>query len=766
MTFVNVQTNRRRKSSTMTLVVVLALLTLLSTITCRNPELNILPVDPVQVKPVGSNVLLTCLPQVDDKNLVTNLEWHDTLNRSVSNNNVWSRGRLTTDVMPGGLALIINALQDSDAGTYTCTATYANSVSMVKSVTLETILAITWVDAPTEQFTTAGKNYRVKCKVTANPAPLIDWLKNGEPIPEGSNYITETEGLLIQNAQEGDDGTYTCRAIVIETGELKERHIHVEVQTLPVFEVRGEENNRVEVIEGETASIECRAQAKPLPTYYWVKAATQQKYMPVNDRLGTLVINRVSFEDNGDWRCVASNSAGIAEKMFNLVVITKPQVLDIKNISVPVTREARLECRATGNPPPVLEFKKLAQNQKQILSVEHFTDNTLRQVIAHLVIPSVKRTDDGLYACVATNKGGQARKNGHLTVEFEPTFLNTPMKEAWSWSRLPVNLTCMAESIPNATITWQRNNRDIEFNPTYKKFGQGPISTLQVTPVDSRYYGKYRCLARNQHGLAWHEITLQEARIPSDVQQAKVEIATATTITFSIVGPTDSGGRPIKAYSVQYKFDDMNWNAALNKTWSVDAPYILENLQPTMSYVFRFAAANDVGIGNWGAITGHKMPQRSYPEEPKIIKMNPMYPENYILSPYEDKYELRWNVPADNGEYINMYVVKYCVVRRRENTWSETGSGCQTLELKSSDQASVELSNLFADTFYKVELRAHNAIGYSLPGQIILKTARDPSTIESPLYSTSLKTSRSCGGVRMSGLLVSMCMLKMVLLSS
>jgi len=43
---------------------------------------------------------------------------------------------------------------------------------------------------------------------------------------------------------------------------------------------------------------------------------------------------------------------------------------------------------------------------------------------------------------------------GHLTVEFQPTFLNTPMREAWSWDSRPVNLSCMAEGIPNATITW------------------------------------------------------------------------------------------------------------------------------------------------------------------------------------------------------------------------------------------------------------------------------------------------------------------------
>lgn len=78
-------------------------------------------------------------------------------------------------------------------------------------------------------------------------------------------------------------------------------------------------------------------------------------------------------------------------------------------------------------------------------------------------------------------KGGQALKNGHLTVEYAPTFTNTPMKEAWSWNRIPVNLTCLAESIPNATITWKLNERDIERDPNFKKYGNGPVSALLVS---------------------------------------------------------------------------------------------------------------------------------------------------------------------------------------------------------------------------------------------------------------------------------------------
>jgi neurocan core protein len=79
-----------------------------------------------------------------------------------------------------------------------------------------------------------------------------------------------------------------------------------------------------------------------------------------------------------------------------------------------------------------------------------------------------------------------AFKNGHLTVEFKPSFENTPMQEAWSWRNHPINLTCLAESIPNASISWRMN--DIELNERYfdsniRKFGEGPLSSLQVSQM-------------------------------------------------------------------------------------------------------------------------------------------------------------------------------------------------------------------------------------------------------------------------------------------
>jgi len=60
------------------------------------------------------------------------------------------------------------------------------------------------------------------------------------------------------------------------------------------------------------------------------------------------------------------------------------------------------------------------------------------------------------------------------------------MQEAWSWHNNPINITCLAEAIPNASISWRIN--DIEINERYidnnlRKFGEGPLSSLQVSQI-------------------------------------------------------------------------------------------------------------------------------------------------------------------------------------------------------------------------------------------------------------------------------------------
>lgn len=86
----------------------------------------------------------------------------------------------------------------------------------------------------------------------------------------------------------------------------------------------------------------------------------------------------------------------------------------------------------------------------------------------------------------------------------------------------------------------------------------------------------------------------------------------------------------------------------------------MEKLEPQSTYTFQFAAVNDVGLGPFGAFQRLQMPKRYYPEEPKIL--NPVVEEGYVASPYANRFELRWTIPADNGEPIELYQIKYCRV--------------------------------------------------------------------------------------------------------
>lgn len=50
------------------------------------------------------------------------------------------------------------------------------------SFSVSSAVAITWTNAPENQFPTLGTNYVVKCEVKADPNPTIDWLRNGDPV--------------------------------------------------------------------------------------------------------------------------------------------------------------------------------------------------------------------------------------------------------------------------------------------------------------------------------------------------------------------------------------------------------------------------------------------------------------------------------------------------------------------------------------------------------------------------------------------------------
>ncbi|XP_022827010.1 fasciclin-2 isoform X1 [Spodoptera litura] len=755
---------------------VVALAVLLATITgCSAQTLRIFPIQKQQTVAVGKSVVLTCQVDAPDPALVTQPQWKDPKGFVINEAAAGTRPEIYTEPMPAKQLqlLYISSITPAMAGNYTCVATYTN-MPLSASVVLDTFVAITWTNANENQYATKGKDFKIMCEVTAEPAPSVDWFKEGNPVVTGDRYVIHANGLMIKGVEESDDGTYTCRAVVIQTGELAERNIKLEVYTAPEMEER---DPRVEIREGESAAISCKARGKPLPTYSWIKASTRENLastsrFSVNENTGLLTIDRVEAADYGKYICSAVNQAGQNETEIEVEVLVKPRIFELFNTTAPEKQEGRLECKATGRPAPRISFRKLSNpdrflngpNDEGRITVETSTRQTGDQMESSGVITITKlnRTDDGLYECFAENAGGEARKNGHLTVHFKPTFEHMPTIPIWSWNSRPANLSCTAESIPNATIKWRFRDLDLVETPQVKIYGSGPSSYVIVTPTDRALYGIYKCIATNTLGEAEHIIQFREAFPPGPVVQARQETITATSVSFNIVGPAEEMGPPITAYTAQYKENgNFDWNLAQNKTWSANSPYIVENLRPMFTYDFRFAAVNRVGPGSWGAPITVIMPRRSPPEQPKWWENET--PESLIHGKYADRYELRWRVPANNGEPIDMYEISYCPVLKVSGEWRVASeSQCVIEELKSLEAISYEVRGLHPDTRYRMHVRAHNVLGYSLPAQLYVQTALGVE--RSGFAPPQLLSSGSIIGLALAGVFICLLIVDLLLL--
>uniref|UniRef100_A0A4X2LYF7 Roundabout guidance receptor 3 n=1 Tax=Vombatus ursinus TaxID=29139 RepID=A0A4X2LYF7_VOMUR len=127
-----------------------------------------------------------------------------------------STGRFT--VSPSG-QLNITEVQSGDAGYYVCQAVsvagsiLARASLEVKDVSLDVFPPII-LHGPLNQTLASGSSVWLPCRVTGNPQPSVQWLKDGQGLDSGDLRLNLLANgtLHITNLQEGDLGLYSCVA--------------------------------------------------------------------------------------------------------------------------------------------------------------------------------------------------------------------------------------------------------------------------------------------------------------------------------------------------------------------------------------------------------------------------------------------------------------------------------------------------------------------------------------------------------------------------
>ncbi|VDN51769.1 unnamed protein product, partial [Dracunculus medinensis] len=233
----------------------------------------------------------------------------------------------------------------------------------------------------------------------------------------------------------------------------------------------------------------------------------------VNNDEWILVVKNVQESDIGGYSCQL-NTDPVMSRIGYLHLRVPPYVARTTASAVEVREghNVTLSCRAFGNPPPTVVWRR---QDRQIIRFNGATGYGASVYNgSDLVITKVSRKHMSEYVCVASNGIPPDESwTVKLHVTFEPTVVpQSKLVVAAAGSQ--ANIVCNVEAWPRPLLTWQKDGNEIFDSNKYamtqqiwEKYRSTHILTIKDISVHE--FGVYKCIAVNDNGMHFAEITLK-----------------------------------------------------------------------------------------------------------------------------------------------------------------------------------------------------------------------------------------------------------------
>jgi titin len=166
-------------------------------------------------------------------------------------------------------------------------------------------------------------------------------------------------------------------------------------------------------------------------------------------------------------------------------------------------------------------------------------------------------------------------------------------------------------------------------------------------------------------------------------------------VTLSWSAPSSSGGGPVTDYVVQYSLDSGTSWTTFNDGTSSSTGAVVTGLANGTVYVFRVAAVNSLGTGNYSSSSAGITPDNSPPGTPTAL----------TATGWNTFVELNWTAPANNGgNAITDYIIQYS---------TDGGSNWTTFTDGTSALTSATVTGLVNGTSYTFRVSAVTSAGSS-----------------------------------------------------
>ncbi|KAK4820389.1 hypothetical protein QYF61_025563 [Mycteria americana] len=407
----------------------------------------------------------------------------------------------TLQILHNGKILKLLKAATDDAGQYSCKAiNIAGSSEKLFNLDILVPPSIIGADTPGEIAVILNQEISLECRAEGFPFPDVHWFKDGKPLFLGDpnvELLDKDQVLHIKSARRIDKGRYQCSATNTAGKQVKEVRLIVHV---PPSIKGGNITTEVSALLNNLINLECETKGIPVPTITWYKdgrpiiSSPRALYV---DRGQFLQIPRAQVSDSAKYTCHVTNAAGAAEKIYDLDVYVPPVIEGdadtAQNRQVVAGNSLTLECKAAGNPPPLLTWLKDGVPVKS-------SDNLL--VVSggkKLEILNAVEAHRGQYLCVATSIAGEQE------IRYEVEILVPPFVEGGDELldyivilHSPLELDCSATGTPSPTIMWLKDGQPVEEGAGHKILLNGQkllISRAQVSDT-----GRYKCMAANKAG--------------------------------------------------------------------------------------------------------------------------------------------------------------------------------------------------------------------------------------------------------------------------
>nr|XP_046221837.1 LOW QUALITY PROTEIN: basement membrane-specific heparan sulfate proteoglycan core protein-like [Oncorhynchus gorbuscha] len=577
---------------------------------------------------------------------------------------VWTRrgnGKLPNRAMDFNGILTIQNVQPEDAGIYVCTG--SNMFAMDEGTAVlyvpeasQTQMFYTTYEmleghgkprggaqpvatvTPSVLTIQQGGHAEFHCTVTGNPTPATEWIGPGNRM--SPNAVVRGGVLTIPAVESENGGEYVCKALNTHGEHTSRAVLHVSGSqtvgrnplvghsrgpasgaSLPHVQVSPQ---RVDIYEGETLRLYCRAGGRPSPGLTWKKqegqlppqAIPSHGFQPFKSNsldvlqrrieelqasmertdIGTLLIPNIKSSDSGTYLCVGTNSIGSSEARIEVTVnraiggdtissaITiQPSIADVQE-----GQSLDLNCFVPGNPPPAVTWRR----ESGRLSTNHQVLGTKLRIL------SAGPDDSGKYICLVEGGPGTPVRQASVSVSVTATSsrLQTPIISIEPQSAAlrqgeSASFKCRvyggAEPI---RLEWKLSNNQ-PFPDNVKVGHYGTVITIADARPSNQ--GTYNCVATNLFGITQSIVSLiiRESPVATITPQGPVRVRMGGPINLEC----QASGEPRP--SVTWHRLDSARNTMLSSPVPMESNAVMQVLvaRPEDSGTYVCTARNDEG---------------------------------------------------------------------------------------------------------------------------------------------------------------------------